>query len=72
MLTLEHIENALDDIHQPSKVNGNTCANKIRAMTEAYISEEDLHHRNCSGMNYDCPNYHPVKGFEIPLNAIRF
>lgn len=55
-----------------STITGETCANHIRSMREPFVPEEDIHHYNCSGLNYSCPNYIPIKQFEVPLNQLRF
>lgn len=52
-------------------INGETCVNRIRAMTETYVSEADMKCRNCRTYE-NCRMYLPVKTFEIPLNPIRF
>ena len=53
-------------------ITGETCINKYRSMTEAYVPESDINHYNCNGLNKNCPGYLPIRIFEIPLNQARF
>jgi len=53
------------------QITGETCVNLVRILKESYVSEQEIHCYNCPGDNKSCPDYRPVKLFELQLNSLR-
>lgn len=44
------------------------CVNHIRTMHMSYVLDCDLIHRNCTGLNFNCPNYKSVQVAQVPIS----
>lgn len=54
-----------------NKISGETCANHIRTLKEAYVSEEEIACYNCSGENKFCERYIPISQTELRFSYLR-
>lgn len=56
------------ELEQITRDKSRMCINHYRAKTNLVITDEDLRHANCSGFNYECPEYRPSREFYVILN----